>query len=104
MKLTPNQCDVLAVLASQDGLITAKVVAHSGRRYVPGVVRVLESLRGDALVCVLDSKAVRRWRITEAGQSALTRYRQVRSSVPSSARAVQAARPARPVRPRLPVS
>jgi hypothetical protein len=101
MKLTPNQCDVLAVLASRDGMITAEVVARSGRRYVPGVVRVLESLRGDGLVCVLDGYAIRRWRITEAGQSALNRYRHLRKSVPSSARASHSARP---VCPRMPVS
>jgi len=90
MKLTPNQRVVLAVLAGADGgLIAAEVAARSGRRYVPGVIRVLESLRGDGLVSPLDiqAQAVRRWRITEAGLSALTRYSRLRNSLQDSARA-----------------
>lgn len=72
MKLTPNQSAVLAVLASGDGgIVAAEVAARSGRQYVPGVVRVLESLREDGLVSPLDGPAARRWRITEAGRSAL---------------------------------
>jgi hypothetical protein len=81
MKLTPNQRVVLAVLAGVDaGLIAAEVAARSGRRYVPGVVRVLESLRGDGLVSPLDVQAARRWRITDAGRSAL-RYSRARNSI-----------------------
>jgi hypothetical protein len=93
MKLTPNQRVVLAVLAGADGgLVAADVAARSGRRYVPGVIRVLESLRGDGLVSPLDGQAARRWRITEIGQSALTRHFRVRVSAQTAAFAGQQAR------------
>lgn len=89
MNLTHNQWVVLAVLAGAEGGVTAaEVAARSGRRYVPGVVRVLESLRPEGLVSPLDGQAARRWRITEAGQSALTRHRRIRSLTPSTARVV----------------
>jgi hypothetical protein len=88
MKLTPNQRVVLAVLAGTDGgLYVAEIAARSGRRYVPGVIRVLESLRGDGLVSPLDIEAARRWRITEAGRSALTRYSRAGPSAQDPARA-----------------
>jgi len=88
MKLTPNQRVVLAVLAGSDGaLFVAEIAARSGRRYVPGVIRVLESLRDDGLASALDLQAARRWRITEAGRSALTGYARVRGSDQDPARA-----------------
>jgi DNA-binding MarR family transcriptional regulator len=98
MKLTPNQCEVLAVLADGDRLAVTEVAGRSGRQYVPGVVRVLESLRGDGLVSPLDGQAARRWSITEAGRSALTRHFRVRSSVPNATSAAQ------PVRTPMPTS
>jgi hypothetical protein len=79
MKLTPNQCDVLAALIGGDQLIAAEVAARSGRQYIPGVIRALESLRDDGLVALLDGPAGRRWRITEPGQAALARHSRVRS-------------------------
>jgi hypothetical protein len=92
MKLTSNQRDVLAVLAGRDGVVAAEVVARSGRRYVPGVIRVLESLRGDGLASPLNGQAGRRWRITEAGYAALVRHGQVRDSAAGTARAARLAR------------
>src|ERR1022692_4346308 len=92
MKLTSNQRDVLAVLAGRDGLVAAEVVARSGRRYVPGVIRVLESLRGDGLASPLDSLSGRRWRITDAGHDALVRHGQIRGPAAGIACAARQAR------------
>jgi hypothetical protein len=85
MKLTPNQRDVLAVLAGGDGLVAVEVAGRLGRRYVPGVIRALESLRGDGLVSPLAGEAGRGWRITDAGRSALVRHARVRGQVLSVA-------------------
>src|ERR1017187_3749222 len=97
MKLTPNQRDVLAVLAGGDGLVAVEVARRLGRQHVPGVIRALESLRGDGLVSPLVGQAGRRWRITEAGRSAFVRHSRVRSQALGVAGATQSARKRTPV-------
>jgi len=66
MKLTPNQRSVMVALADGECLSAAEIARRSGRQYLPGVIRVLESLRDCGLIWRLDGPVTPRWQAAGA--------------------------------------
>jgi len=72
MKLTPNQRSVLSELADGECLSAAEIARRSGRQHLPGVIRVLESLRDSGLISRLDGPVTRRWQAAGAADRGQT--------------------------------